>query len=99
MASKQDKPEASTGRWLVVLVILLGVAAYTGLSLVDAATETRQLYKRLSLIQLQHDKLLEEQSRLNLERSSISSLQKVEEAALAELDMQFPGRVRGVDVD
>ena len=81
---------------LLVLVGLLASICYSGLQVVNAAQDTRMLYQQLGEVQKQQDALLEQNSRLSLERSSLSSLQKIEQVAELELDMEFPVEVQGV---
>ena len=89
-------PQKLSVRWAVVYVGLLAGIGWSGLHVVAAATETRALYKSLGEIQRAQDRLLEESSRLSLERGSISSLQKIEQVAMQDLDMLFPESVQRV---
>ena len=71
---------------------LFGIAV-TGLSLVDAAHEMRGLYRQLGEVQREQDALLEEHSRLMLERGALTSMQNIEAVAQSQLDMRFPEEV------
>ena len=84
-------------RWVALFTVVLLLCGYTGLAVVESAADARLLYQQLGEIQKEQDALLEENSRLSLERSSISSLQKVEEIAEIELDMEFPSELKGLN--
>ena len=79
--------------WLGAFVVLLFAIGATGLRTVDAAHEMRGLYGRLGEVQREQDHLLEEHSRLMLERSALGSMQNIENVAASELDMQFPEHI------
>ena len=68
---------------------LLGITV-TGLSLVNAAHDMRGLYRQLGEVQREQDALLEEHSRLMLERGALTSMQNIEAVAQSQLDMRFP---------
>jgi len=76
--------------WGIGFAALLVGIVVSGLSLVEEAHQMRSLYGRLAEVQHQQDALLEEHSRLMLERSALSSMQQVEAVAQEELDMHFP---------
>lgn len=76
--------------WGACFAVLLVGIAISGLSLVDQAHEMRGLYSALATVQQQQDGLLEEHSRLMLERGTLSSMQTIEGVAESELDMHFP---------
>jgi cell division protein FtsL len=82
--------------WGACLVVLAGLILFGGLSVVESAAETRALYQALGEVQRQHDQLLEAHSRLSLERSTMSSLQKIETVALEDLHMVFPAEIEQV---
>ena len=79
--------------WGVGFAALLVGIAVSGLSLVEQAHEMRSLYSTLADVQQQQDGLLEEHSRLMLERGTLSSMQTIEGVAESELDMHFPESV------
>ena len=79
--------------WSVAFLILVSAIVASGLGVVHTAQDTRALYKSLGEVQREHDQLLEEHSRLSLERSTMSSLQKIETVALEQLDMEFPAHI------
>ena len=85
--------------WSVVFVALVGAIVASGLGVVETASETRTLYQSLGEVQREHDQLLEEHSRLSLERSTMSSLQKIESVALEQLEMEFPSRIGRIEHD
>lgn len=91
--TQQAKALKVQRRWYLLFGAALVAVCYSGLQVVDAATETRALYQALGELQREEDHLLEESSRLSLERSSISNLQIVEEVAQEQLDMEFPTQV------
>ncbi len=93
---KQTKPFAGQRSWVVLFCLAMLGAGYTGVQVVDAAADTRAIYQRLGEVQREENELLEETSRLSLERSSISSLQKVEQVAEQQLDMEFPTQLQGI---
>lgn len=86
----------SQQRWWVLFALLLLAIGYSGLLVVEAATETRSLYQALGDVQREQDHLLEQSSRLSLERAALSNLAKVEQIAQQELNMEFPAVVTGV---
>ena len=70
--------------------VLLVTIVASGLTLVTSAQDMRELYRQMGDVQRERDGLAAEYSRLLLERSALSSMQSIEEAAQNELDMQFP---------
>lgn len=92
------KPSKSQPRplWGGCFAALLVAIAISGLSLVDQAHEMRGLYSALAKVQQQQDGLLEQHSRLMLERGTLSSMQTIEGVAESELDMHFPDGVSEV---
>ena len=91
------QPEfAIEARSVLLLIGLFFAIGYSGIKVVEAAQDTRSLYQTLGEVQREQDALLEENSRLSLERSSLSSLQKIEQVAEEQLDMEFPVSVQGV---
>tara|TARA_B100000953_G_scaffold229773_1_gene191243 strand:- start:736 stop:993 length:258 start_codon:yes stop_codon:yes gene_type:complete len=77
------------------VVVLIGIVG-SGLGVVKSAADTRAKYQGLAELQKMHDGLLEEQSRLSLERSTMSSLQKIEQVAANDLHMHFPKNIMKV---
>jgi cell division protein FtsL len=76
-----------------VFVFLLVAITASGLYSVDAAHVMRGLYGSMGEIQREQDSLLEDHSRLMLERGALTSMQNIEEVAASELGMQFPDQV------
>ncbi len=70
-------------------IVLVAIVA-SGLTLVTSAQDMRELYRMMGEVQRERDGLAAEYSRLLLERSALSSMQSIEEAAENELDMAFP---------
>lgn len=85
--------------WALVFVSLAVSIVASGLGVIETAAETRALYKMLGEVQREHDQLLEEHSRLSLERSTMSSLQKIETVAVEQLEMEFPTRIGRLEND
>ncbi|NKC00961.1 MAG: hypothetical protein GKR90_21030 [Pseudomonadales bacterium] len=82
--------------WGVCVLSLAILIVIGGLNVVESAAETRDLYQSLGEVQRQHDHLLEEHSRLSIERGTMSSLQKIETVALEKLEMVFPLEIEQV---
>ncbi len=76
--------------WCALFAVLLGVIVYSGLHTVAAAHEMRSLYGSLTQVQREQDRLLEEHSRLMLERGTLGSMQNIEVVAQTQLGMEFP---------
>lgn len=76
--------------WCAVFALLLGVIVYSGLRTVAAAHDMRGLYGSLTQVQREQDRLLEEHSRLMLERGTLGSMQNIEVVAQTQLGMEFP---------
>ena len=89
-----DQPARHT--LLATFVVLLLAVVWSGLGVVDDARQMRSLYHELGEVQQQYDQLLENNSRLILERSTLSSHQAVEEVATEKMDMHFPDDIRQV---
>ncbi len=85
--------DRATLLWAGTFALLLGAIALTGLTLVGTAHETRGLYSSLGQVQHEQDKLLDEHSRLMLERGALTSMQNIEAVAQSELGMVFPEEV------
>ena len=90
---KQPSFERARAIWPGMFVVLLVVITASGLYNVDAAHAMRGLYGSMGEIQREQDGLLEEHSRLMLERGALTSMQNIEEVAASELGMQFPDEV------
>lgn len=85
--------DRTTKLWALAFVGLLFAITATGLHTVSSAHDMRGLYGSLDEVQREQDALLEEHSRLMLERGALTSMQNIEEVAASELDMQFPDGV------
>lgn len=96
--AKPAKKRLRTGLAAVGIVLLIGIVG-SGLGVVKSAADTRAKYQALAELQKMHDGLLEEQSRLSLERSTMSSLQKIEQVAANDLQMHFPKNIMKVPDD
>ena len=78
--------------WLAVLVFAVGSGVQVALS----AHQTRTLHAQLEVAQKAQDDALAVQSRLLIERATLSAYQNVERAAQTELKMQFPKSTKRV---
>jgi len=83
-------------RWLG-----LGVAVYVGLALTGlwiawSSQSVRALHVEMQVAQREQDALLEQYSRLLIERSMLGSYQNVDEVAERRLSMNFPEAVERV---
>lgn len=85
-------------RWgsAATLLALLACVVASGLLVVQRAHEVRQLHKGLEAVRHRQDHLLDEHSRLLLERGALSAYYNVERVAQTELNMRFPDQVRQV---
>ena len=90
---KQPAMDRATRLWALAFVCLLIAIGATGLRTVGAAHDMRGLYGSLGEVQREQDALLEEHSRLMLERGALTSMQNIEEVAASELGMEFPSAV------
>lgn len=79
----------------VLLALLISVVA-SGLLVVQRTHEVRQLHKGLEAARQRQDRLLDEHSRLLLERGALSAYYNVERLAETDLGMRFPDQVRQV---
>ncbi len=80
----------SRAGWACLFGMLLVAITYAGLGLVTEAQRMRDLYGQMAVSQKQQDTLLEEHSRLMLERGSLTRLHTIEAVAQTELGMHFP---------
>ncbi len=97
MSAKRRRPAPFGGRQALLLnaafaALLVAIVA-SGLQVVASAQDMRELYRTMGEVQRERDSLSAEYSRLLLERSAISSMQNIEDAAHNELDMEFPSGV------
>jgi len=79
--------------WCALFGALLMIVVFSGLKTVAAAHEMRGLYGSLTEVQREQDRLLEQHSRLMLERGTLGSMQNIETVAQTELGMEFPEQV------
>ena len=77
-------------RWLVIALCGLLGSSITGNLVVDRINERRNLFIELSENQVEQDRLLEERTRLLIERGALSAYQNVDRIAIDELKMKFP---------
>lgn len=79
--------------WCALFATLLLTVVVSGLKTVAAAHEMRGLYGSMAEVQREQDRLLEQHSRLMLERGTLGSMQNIETFAQTELGMEFPEQV------
>lgn len=77
------------------ILALFGVAA-SGVQVIGVTGDRRVLFHELTRNQEAQDRLLEEYSRLLLERGTLVSYQNVDRVAKKHLNMRFPERVTSV---
>ena len=78
--------------WVFVITVC-DLATASGVLVALKTHETRSSFVILGDIQARHDEMLEEYSRLLLERGTLSSYQNVGELAEDDLSMHFPEEV------
>ncbi|MDE0054069.1 MAG: cell division protein FtsL [Gammaproteobacteria bacterium] len=86
---------AKARQWIFGAVICAAAAA-SGVQVAGKAGEMRAAYTRLSEEQARRDALLEEYSRLILERGTLSSYRNVDRIANDVLSMHFPEEVNWI---
>ena len=86
---------AKARQWIFGAVICAAAAA-SGVQVAGKANEMRTAYTRLSEEQARRDALLEEYSRLILERGTLSSYRNVDRIANDVLSMHFPEEVNWI---
>lgn len=65
-------------------------SSVTGSLVVDRSNERRNLFIELTKNQIEQDNLLQERTRLLIERGALSAYQNVDRIAIDELKMKFP---------
>ena len=73
--------------------VIWGIVAASGVQVASKSHEMRRAYTQLSEEQARRDALLEEYSRLLLERGTLSSYRNVDRIASEALSMHFPEEV------
>ncbi len=86
------KARPKAREWIFGAVIF-AFAAVSGVQVASKSHEMRGAYTRLSEEQARRDALLEEHSRLLLERGTLSSYRNVDRIANDALSMHFPEEV------
>ena len=76
--------------WLIVALCGLVGSSVTGSLVVDRSNERRNLFIELTKNQIEQDELLQERTRLLIERGALSAYQNVDRIAIDELKMKFP---------
>ena len=78
-----------SARTLVVLLLLAGVVA-SGVGVVHARHQHRQLFVELSRLERERDELNIEFGRLQLEQATWAETHRVEHVAQTQLGMKYP---------
>lgn len=76
----------------LLLVVLLGLVALTGVEVVDTAHAVRRSHAALEVVRAEQNKALTRHSQLLLEIGAVASLSHVQEVAQTTLRMRFPER-------
>ena len=75
----------------VVIAVVLGVAVVvSGLWLVEAKHEARQLFAELEELKREQDRLQVDWGRLQIEESTFGTQSRIESLALEEIDLGMP---------
>ena len=90
------KARRGTGRRLGLTVVLFLATVVSGLQVVMATHQVREIHGRLEETRNHQDLLLAEHSRLLLERGALAAYHHVERVAAAELNMRFPDDVERI---
>jgi cell division protein FtsL len=85
-----------TWHWLVALGVLYAGIAASGVWIAATAQSVRGSFVALERNQNEQDQLLDEYSRLLIERGTVSSYQNVDQVAERQLAMRFPETVQRV---
>jgi cell division protein FtsL len=83
--------------WLLAGIVVYAGVASTGVGIASVSQDMRDIVMALDQSQRAEDELLAEQSRLLLERSTLSSYQNVDRVAEHQLLMQFPELVEKIE--
>jgi len=78
---------------IAIWVALAVAVIFSALLVIDATNEVRVLHRELQAAVEARDEQMKEQSRLLLERSAEAALPVVEQIAIDQLGMQFPGQI------
>jgi len=76
-------------RGVVIVLLLLGVVA-SGVAVVDARHQHRQLFVELSALERERDELNIEFGRLQLEQATWAETHRIEKIARTQLGMKYP---------
>jgi len=85
-----------TWHWLLAAGVLYAGVAASGVWIAATAQNVRGLFVALEHNQDEQDALLDEYSRLLIERGTVSSYQNVDQVAERQLAMRFPETVQRV---
>jgi cell division protein FtsL len=83
-------------QWLLAVVAIYGGVATSGVWIAATAQDVRSLFIALERNQDEQDALLDDYSRLLIERGTVSSYQNVDQVAERQLAMRFPETVQRV---
>jgi cell division protein FtsL len=90
-------PREDPWRLFVAGIAIYAGIALTGVGIASISQDMRNIVMALERGQRAEDELLAEQSRLLLERSTLSSYRNVDQVAEQRLSMQFPEQVEKVE--
>jgi len=85
-----------TWHWVLAAGVLYAAIAASGVGIAATAQNVRGLFVALEHNQDEQDALLDEYSRLLIERGTVSSYQNVDQVAERQLAMRFPETVQRV---
>lgn len=86
----------ATWQWGLAIGVIYAAVAASGVWVAATAQSVRGLFVALERNQDQQDALLDEYSRLLIERGTVSSYQNVDQVAERQLAMRFPEAVQKV---
>lgn len=89
VARQAPRREAGPGQWAAFVVLVLAVMA-SSLGVVWSTHKSRQLLNELQQLEKRRNLLQVEWGQLLLEQSSLVSQGRIEDKAVAELDMVVP---------
>jgi cell division protein FtsL len=82
--------------WTAIALAIYAGVATSGIWIASMAQDVRGLFVALERNQTEQDALLDDYSRLLIERSTVSSYQNVDQVAERQLAMRFPATVERV---
>ena len=95
-AAPKSRPTTSP-TWWIVWFLLLTTVLVTGLLVLDQVRERQRIYNQILQLRVQQDKALSEFSRLQIERGSEISYERVVTIATSDMGMKFPDQIVTVE--